>query len=150
MAAQLRRIELTVPRVLEGSSGTPTCDNTPAADGILERSTGRVYKPNSTSTSNYCILCIIEHTGMWFWIPSNFCVFGLRESGFSGPKLYYATSVAWLSLRPLKPGQFLGFMGGVQEHLYFVYYAPSLIAWECNLHSRQDLLVCSAPLLQLR
>ena len=63
---------------------------------------------------------------MWFWIPSNFCVFGLRESGFSGPKLYYATSVAWLSLRPLEPGQLLGFMGGVQEHLYFVYYAPSL------------------------
>jgi len=112
LAAQLRRIELTVPRVLEGSLGTPTCDNTPAADGILERSTGGVYKPNSTSTSNYySILCIIEHTGMWFWMPSHFCVFGLRESGFSGPKLYCATSVAWLSLRPLEPGQLLGFYG---------------------------------------
>jgi len=64
----------------------------------------------------------------------------------------YAVRHPWLGFPYAlwSQGNFWGFMVGVQEHLCFVYYAPSLIARECNLHSRLDLLVCSAPLLRLR
>jgi len=152
LAAQRRRIELTVspnPRVLEGSSGTPTCDNTPAADGILERSTGRVYKPNSTSTSNYCILCIIEH---WNVVLDPLKFLCLRSTGvwLQWPKIILCNIRGLAFLTPSGARATFGVYGWCTGTPILCLLCSESIARECNLHSRQDLLVCSAPLLRLR